>query len=78
MSGNANNRALDATPRVTDKLFFWDGEMKLDAIVGSWRKRLVRPASRPESMPTAEITSYNRIAHCRAHFGRAGPERRRL
>jgi integrase len=35
-------KTLDATPRVTDKLFFWDGEMKLDAIVGSWRKRLVR------------------------------------
>jgi integrase/recombinase XerD len=35
-------KALDATPRVTDKHFFWDGEMKLETIVGSWRKRLAR------------------------------------
>jgi integrase/recombinase XerD len=35
-------KALDATPRVTDKHFFWDGELNLETIVGSWRKRLVR------------------------------------
>jgi integrase/recombinase XerD len=34
--------ALDQTPRVTDKHFFWDGALKLETIVGSWRKRLVR------------------------------------
>jgi len=33
-------KALDATPKTTDKLFFWDGTLKLEAIVGSWRKRL--------------------------------------
>jgi integrase/recombinase XerD len=35
-------KALDATPRVTDKHFFWDGGLKLETVVGSWRKRLVR------------------------------------
>jgi integrase/recombinase XerD len=35
-------KALDATPRVIDKHFFWDGRLKLETVVGSWRKRLVR------------------------------------
>jgi hypothetical protein len=35
-------KALDATPRVTDKHFFWDGRLKLETVVGSWRKSLVR------------------------------------
>jgi site-specific recombinase XerD len=35
-------KALDATPKTTDKLFFWDGTLKLETIVGSWRKRLAR------------------------------------
>ena len=35
-------KALDATPRVTDQHYFWDGGLKLETIVGSWRKRLVR------------------------------------
>ena len=35
-------KALEATPRVTDKHFFWDGGLKLETVVGSWRKRLVR------------------------------------
>lgn len=34
--------ALDATPKVTDKHFFWNATDKLDAIVGSWRRRLAR------------------------------------
>src|SRR5438445_13430703 len=33
-------KALDATPRVTAKHFFWDGTLNLETIVGSWRKRL--------------------------------------
>jgi integrase/recombinase XerD len=35
-------KALDATPKTTEKHFFWDGELKLETIVGSWRKRLTR------------------------------------
>jgi integrase/recombinase XerD len=32
--------ALERTPRVTEKHFFWDGETKLEIAVGSWRRRL--------------------------------------
>ncbi len=35
-------KSLDATPKVIEKYFFWDGRSKLETIVGSWRKRLVR------------------------------------
>ena len=35
-------KALEATPRVTDKHFFWSGEGKLDSIVRSWQARLRR------------------------------------
>src|SRR5712692_9113082 len=35
-------KALDATPKTTDKHFFWDGTLKLETIVGSWRKRLAK------------------------------------
>jgi len=35
-------KALDTTPRVTEKHFFWDGGLKLETVVGSWRKRFVR------------------------------------
>lgn len=34
--------ALNATPKVTDKHFFWDGTSNLETIVGSWRKRLAK------------------------------------
>ena len=34
--------ALEKCPKVTDKLFFWNGISKLDIIVGSWRRRLAR------------------------------------
>lgn len=34
--------ALEASPKVTDVHFFWNGRDKLDAIVGSWRRRLAR------------------------------------
>jgi integrase/recombinase XerD len=34
--------ALEACPKVTDIHFFWNGRDKLDAIVGSWRRRLAR------------------------------------
>jgi integrase len=34
--------ALEASPKVTDVHFFWNGRDKLDTIVGSWRKRLAR------------------------------------
>ena len=33
-------RALEECPRVTGAHYFWNGRDKLDAIVGSWRKRL--------------------------------------
>ena len=32
--------ALEATPRVTEKLFFWSGTGKLESIVRSWQTRL--------------------------------------
>jgi len=32
--------ALERTPRVTERHFFWDGETKLEIAVGSWRRRL--------------------------------------
>lgn len=35
-------KALEATPRVTESHFFWDGTSNLEAIVGSWRKRLAK------------------------------------
>jgi integrase/recombinase XerD len=35
-------RALDETPRVCEKYFFWSGEGKLDSIVRSWQTRLRR------------------------------------
>ena len=35
-------KALEATPRVTDKHFFWSGMGKLDSIVRSWQARLRR------------------------------------
>jgi integrase len=34
--------ALEASPKATEVHFFWNGRDKLDAIVGSWRKRLAR------------------------------------
>jgi site-specific recombinase XerD len=34
--------ALAATPKVTDKFFFWSGKGKLDSIVRSWQTRLRR------------------------------------
>ena len=33
-------KALDATPKVAGDFYFWDGESKLETIIGSWRKRL--------------------------------------
>jgi len=35
-------KALDETPRVCDRYFFWSGEGKLDSIVRSWQSRLHR------------------------------------
>ncbi len=35
-------KALDATPNVAGDFYFWDGESKLETIIGSWRKRLNR------------------------------------
>lgn len=35
-------KALDATPRVSEKHFFWSGHGKLDSIVRSWQTRLRR------------------------------------
>jgi integrase len=35
-------RVLDATPKVTEKHFFWNGIDNLETIVGSWRKRLAK------------------------------------
>jgi integrase/recombinase XerD len=35
-------KALDATPKVSETHFFWDGTSNLETIVGSWRKRLVK------------------------------------
>jgi len=34
-------KALDATPKVTEQHFFWDGTSKLENIISGWRKRLV-------------------------------------
>jgi integrase/recombinase XerD len=31
---------LEATPKVTEKLFFWSGRGKLESIVRSWQTRL--------------------------------------
>jgi integrase/recombinase XerD len=35
-------KALELIPRVTDRHFFWNGEDKLETIVGSWRRRLAK------------------------------------
>lgn len=35
-------KALDETPRVCEKYFFWSGEGKLESIVRSWQNRLHR------------------------------------
>ena len=35
-------KVLDATPKVAANYYFWDGESKLETIIGSWRKRLIR------------------------------------
>lgn len=35
-------KALEATPRVTGRHFFWNGTDRLETIVGSWRKRLAK------------------------------------
>jgi len=35
-------KALDETPRVCEKYFFWSGEGKLESIVRSWQSRLHR------------------------------------
>jgi integrase len=35
-------KALDATSKLTEKHFFWNGMDKLETIVGSWRKRLAK------------------------------------
>ncbi len=35
-------KVLDGTPKVAANYYFWDGESKLETIVGSWRKRLNR------------------------------------
>ena len=34
--------ALESSPKVTCKCFFWNGAGKLDTIVGSWRRRLAK------------------------------------
>ena len=33
-------KTLEATPKVAGDFYFWDGESKLETIIGSWRKRL--------------------------------------
>jgi hypothetical protein len=35
-------KVLDGTPKVAANYYFWDGESKLETIIGSWRKRLNR------------------------------------
>jgi len=35
-------KVLDGTPKVAANYYFWDGESKLETIIGSWRKRLKR------------------------------------
>lgn len=34
--------ALDVTPKITERHFFWDGTLNLETIIGSWRKRLAK------------------------------------
>jgi integrase/recombinase XerD len=35
-------KALEASPKVTETYFFWNGQAKFNAIVGSWRRRLAK------------------------------------
>ena len=35
-------KVLDGTPKVAANYYFWDGQSKLETIIGSWRKRLNR------------------------------------
>lgn len=35
-------KALEATPKLTQQHFFWNGMDNLETIVGSWRKRLAK------------------------------------
>jgi integrase/recombinase XerD len=35
-------KALDATPRASDRFYFWSGESTLDSAVGKWQRRLKR------------------------------------
>ncbi|SRR6266852_3690560 len=35
-------KALETTPKVTEKHFFWDPKFNLETSVGSWRRRLAR------------------------------------
>jgi integrase/recombinase XerD len=35
-------KALDATPRASDRFYFWSGESTLHSAVGKWQRRLKR------------------------------------
>ncbi|HEY6183031.1 MAG TPA: tyrosine-type recombinase/integrase [Terriglobales bacterium] len=35
-------RALEITPKITERHFFWDGKQQLGIAVGSWRRRLAK------------------------------------
>src|SRR6266849_797243 len=34
--------ALESTPKVTEKHYFWDGKQQIDIAIGSWRRRLAK------------------------------------
>jgi len=34
--------ALELTPKVTEKHYFWDGQQQIDIAIGSWRRRLAK------------------------------------
>jgi len=35
-------RALESTPKVAEKRYFWDGKQQIEISIGSWRRRLVK------------------------------------
>jgi len=54
-------KALDATPRTTEKHFFWDGALRLETIVGSWRNSL-------SWLRWTALTHTGSVTHSRSSF----------
>jgi len=61
--------ALELTPRVTEKHYFWDGKQQIEIAIGSWRRRLAKLfelAKVDSAHPTDSATHSQLNSYCQA------------